>query len=102
MLLSLAVSTYNRSELLKGCLNSIIEQYSPERVFEVLIIDNNSSDNTKPVVESYLKEFTFIKYFIEKNRGVSYARNRAIKEAESDFIAFLDDDAKIGNGFMDK
>jgi glucosyl-dolichyl phosphate glucuronosyltransferase len=66
-----------------------------DNAFEILVIDNNSSDNTKNVVESFLPKIKNLRYIFEQNQGLSYARNRGIKEASGEVCAFLDDDMRL-------
>ena len=96
MVLSILICTYNREHFLKQCLDSIIEQteQTNEKEIEVIIIDNNSSDNTKSLVESY-NSSTKISYYLENKQGLSHARNAGVQIAKGNYIAFVDDDAII-------
>ncbi len=103
MILTVAICTYNRSEFLLKSLNELILQTSKiSEIIEILVIDNNSNDNTLEVVRSLKKKFPklFISYYLENNQGLSYARNSAIQESKGDFIAFIDDDAVIGKSWL--
>lgn len=60
--------------------------------YEIIIVDDGSTDNTKYIIQKYLKKFTNIKYVYQTNKGVASARNRGILEAKGSFIAFLDAD----------
>lgn len=83
------IPTYNRAEFLKYAIESVLTQTFKE--FELFIIDDGSTDNTKEVVSSFGdKRIKYIYY--PKNRGPAYARNIGIKNSQSDFIAFLDSD----------
>ncbi len=97
--LSVIICTYNRKKYLKYALESLVLQTQTQEYFEVLIIDNNSRDNTKEIFEQFKNKLP-LKYFLEKKQGLSYARNRGIKEAKCDFIAFLDDDAKANKDWV--
>jgi len=98
MVLSILVCTYNRKDFLQLCLDSIIEQtkYYSEKEIEIIVIDNNSKDGTKNLVEQY-KTITPITYYIEEEQGLSHARNAGINIANGNYIAFIDDDATIIN-----
>ena len=87
MKISVIIPTYNRKKTLARAIQSVINQsLSP---FEILIIDDGSNDGT----EEWVKEnFQNIKYIYQNNRGVSSARNIGIKNANGDWIAFLDSD----------
>lgn len=99
---SIVICTYNRCESLKITLESLLKQDADDRIYwRVLIVDNNSTDQTKNVVESFMKRFDGrLKYFLETQRGISYARNRGIKEALGEFIAFTDDDCVIDKNWV--
>lgn len=86
---SVIIVTYNRAELLKKCIDSLSNQtVSPN---EIIIVDNNSTDNTKEVVENYKKKLN-IKYVFESKKGIAYARNSGIRNSSYDLVVFIDDD----------
>jgi glucosyl-dolichyl phosphate glucuronosyltransferase len=91
-LLTIAVCTFNRAFLLKDALRSLrVPEGNP--TFEILIIDNNSSDKTQTVVQKFADEASFpVRYLVEKRLGLSRARNRAVLEANGDWIWYVDDD----------
>ncbi|ABA19895.1 Glycosyl transferase, family 2 [Trichormus variabilis ATCC 29413] len=92
---TVAIPTWNGAERLPQVLDRLLTQNGIEHLhWEVIIIDNNSSDRTPEVVSDYQKKFTQcqLKYFLETQQGLAYGRLRAIKEAQGKFIAFLDDD----------
>src|SRR3990172_1518395 len=91
--ISVVVCTYNRSGLLKDVVRSLQEQ-DFEGDSEIIIVDNNSTDNTKNVVEELSTTSPIpIRYFFENKQGLSHARNRGIDEAHGEIVAFIDDDA---------
>ena len=86
MKISVIIPTYNRYELLKRAIQSILNQtYS---VDEIMVIDDGSTDNTKDIQ----KDFPEIIYIYQENQGVSCARNIGIQRAKNEWIAFLDSD----------
>ena len=85
--ISVVIPTFNRRNLLKRAIYSVIKQTIEPR--EIIVIDNGSTDQTYQMVSSLFPE---INYFIEKKRGVSAARNKGILESKSKWIAFLDSD----------
>jgi glycosyltransferase involved in cell wall biosynthesis len=92
--ISIVICTYNRSELLKGCLQSLYEQSCDSAQHEVIVIDNNSTDDTRKVFESYIGYPNF-HYCFEQQQGLSHARNRGLSEAQGQYIAYLDDDVLV-------
>ncbi len=96
---SIVICTYNRENYLKNVLESLINQNVDKSLFEVLVVDNNSKDNTREVVNSFY-DFLPIRYTFEKQQGLVYARNQGIKEAKGEFIAFVDDDAVVDKNYL--
>jgi len=90
VLVSCITPTFNRSKYLVEAIESNLKQtYSN---WEMIIIDDGSTDNTKYVVEEFLKEDKRIKYFINPGKGANAARNYGISKALGKYIVFLDDD----------
>jgi len=96
-LISVVICTYNRCESLKDTLDSLLNQEDDGSFdWEVLVVDNNSKDKTKEVVESYKAKFNGrLRYLFEPRQGKSYALNTGIKEAKGEIIAFTDDDCIV-------
>lgn len=93
MLVSVVICTYNRECYILKCLNSLINQDAPNDLFEVLIVNNNSPDNTHNLVSNFIQNLPNYKLVNERNIGLSHARNRGFREAKADWVAYLDDDA---------
>lgn len=92
--ISVIICTYNRNEYLEKALNSLISQDFPPHEFEIIVVDNNSTDNTKQAIDEVKKSSPVkINYVLEKRQGLSHARNRGIREASGRIVAFIDDDA---------
>ncbi len=85
---SIVIPTYNRSDLLKVALISCLEQ--TYRDFEVIVVDDGSTDDTKQMVESLNSEK--VQYIYQENCGRSKARNNGIAQARGKYITFLDSD----------
>ena len=92
-LVSVVICTYNRGDLIQGCLDSLKDQTADPSTFEVIVVDNNSSDNTLKVLENYTR-LSNLRIFFEEKQGLSHARNRGLIEAKGKYIAYLDDDAR--------
>lgn len=95
MLISIVICTYNRSNILEILLNSIKELDYDLNDFEVIVVDNNSSDNTKKVVEKFSTRQKNIKYLFEEEVGLSNARNTGWNNSNGLYIAYIDDDCKV-------
>lgn len=98
MKVSVVICTYNRAEFLKLCLEGLIENNKEYSKYEIIVVDNRSTDNTKEVINDINNNL--IRYFYEENIGLSHARNRGIRESNYDIIAFLDDDAIPLEGYI--
>jgi glycosyltransferase involved in cell wall biosynthesis len=85
---SVIIPTYNRARLVAEAIQSVLDQTYQD--FEIIVIDDGSTDNTKEVVGSF--KDPRIKYFYQENRGVCIARNNGIKVSNGDYIIFLDSD----------
>jgi len=88
------ICTYNRAQTLAPTVVSLLAQKMPENVgWEILIVDNNSKDETRAVVEDFQKRFPRrVRYLFESKQGLSHARNAGIQNANGQIIAFIDDD----------
>ena len=92
---SVAILTYNRADFLRQTLDGIRQQQFPRDHYEVLVVDNNSTDNTREIVESFSAERPAPRHVFERMQGLDHARNRAIQEARGEIIVFADDDILV-------
>ncbi len=95
MNISMVVCTYNRIKMLKEAINSLLCQSiinDPSIKWEVIVVNNNSDDGTEEYLKELAKENRFVKYVLETNQGIGYARNAALENAQYDIIAYIDDD----------
>jgi glycosyltransferase involved in cell wall biosynthesis len=91
---SVVIPTYNRAELLGEAIQSVLAQQDAPP-FELLVIDNNSKDGTRAVVESIVAQSGGrLRYVFEGRQGVSHARNTGAEQARGDVVAFTDDDVR--------
>ena len=86
-LVSVVIPTYNRAWVIKEAVDSVLAQDYKD--FELIIVDDGSTDNTSDVLASYGED---VRVLFQENRGVSAARNRGVAEASGHFVAFLDSD----------
>jgi len=89
MLCSIIIPVYNAEKYLSKSIESILQQTHQD--FELIIINDGSTDNSEEVIKSYLYD-SRIKYFSQTNKGEAAARNRGIAESKGEYIAFLDAD----------
>jgi glycosyltransferase involved in cell wall biosynthesis len=96
MKVTVAICTFNRSRLLRQTLESLARQDYPAEELEILVIDNNSPDDTRSVVESFAVAKPGPRWILETKQGLDHARNRALAEASGDVLLFGDDDILAG------
>ena len=89
-LVSFVIPTHNRANVLKECLESVVNQTYQN--IEVVVVNDHSADNTVTILQDYESKYNFFKYFNCEERGASSARNLGIKMAKGEYIAFMDDD----------
>lgn len=95
--ISVIICTRNRCESLKETLESLLRQeHTASCVYEVIVVDNHSTDRTKDVVEGFAPRFNGrLRYVLEPSPGLSFARNKGIREAGGTIVAFTDDDCIV-------
>jgi len=102
MLVTVAICTFNRSASLRETLQSLAGCAAvPHTELEVLIVDNNSTDDTAGVVREFMPTTTLeVKYLFEGAQGLSNARNAAIHSARGEIISFIDDDVILPSNWL--
>ena len=101
--LSLIIATYNRSEQLMVTLRSVAAQSAEPLQWECIVVDNNSQDDTRQRVEEFASAHRqlCVRYLFEPKQGLSHARNAGIVAAEGEILAFIDDDERIVEEFVE-
>src|SRR5437868_1294010 len=96
MVISVVLCTYNRSAGLRRTLESIHAAAPPGLACELIIVDNNSTDDTRAVAADFLTASGINgRYVFEKRQGLSHARNAGIRAATGEVLAFTDDDVTV-------
>ena len=94
--LSVIICTRDRAPQLEHCLQKFKEAQTFRKSWELVVVDNNSSDDTKAVILKFAESAPFhVRYLFEGQRGLSHARNRGIAETSGSIIAFTDDDCLV-------
>jgi len=95
MKLSIVICSYNRAQYIGDALDSLYNQTSSLSDFEVILVDNNSTDGTPEVYASWRQNHPDgnFQYLTEHRQGASYARNTGAAHANTDWLCFMDDDA---------
>lgn len=91
--ISVIIPTYNYGMFLRDAVRSVQEQTF--RDWECLVVDDGSTDDTKQIVDAISASDPRVRYFYQKNKGLSAARNTGIRESTGDFLQFLDSDDLI-------
>lgn len=104
MKISVILCTYNRCQSLIRALESVAVSILPAEIeWDVLVVDNNSRDNTRTVVEDFKRRYPErFRYWFEPKQGKSYALNTAIREAKGEIFAFMDDDVIVDPAWLRK
>lgn len=100
-LFSVIVCTYNREDLLIDCLKSLENQTFNPAQYEVIVVDNNSSDNTHKLAAEFIAGKPNFRLISESEQGLSHARNRGLSDANGEYLAFIDDDARAPDNWME-
>jgi glycosyltransferase involved in cell wall biosynthesis len=102
---SIIICCYGGEKTIEECLNSLLNQKINSKLFEVIIVDDGSLDNTSTIVKNFIKtklsgnEKTF-KYYRKKNEGLSIARNFGVNKSSSELVVFIDEDAWAYSNYL--
>lgn len=97
---SVVICTFNRYAYCRDALESLLRQSAPAESFEVILVDNNSTDRTPELAGEFAGRFSRFVYAREAKQGLSHARNRGTAEARGEYVFYLDDDARAAEGWV--
>ena len=95
-IVSIIIPMYNSEKYIGTCLDSIMKSDLPCEMYEIIVVDDGSSDNGPAIVKSYTDKYSNIHYFLQSNQGQSSARNNGIKRCQGKYVWFVDSDDKVG------
>ncbi len=100
--ISAVICSYNRARFIVDAVESVFNQDFDKSLYEVIVVDNNSSDDTLALLEHYKREHPTYNfhYYIEYNQGVAFTRTRCAREAKGEIVAYLDDDSTAQPGWL--
>ncbi len=101
-MLTVIICTYNRDKYIGQLLESIAKNSLPKSEYEILLVDNNCTDNTRKICEDFVslhKKISF-RYVVETEQGLSAARNCGLKNAKGELVVFVDDDAFVDENYL--
>ncbi len=104
MKLTIVIPTYNRKEILKKCLNALFRQTYPKSEYEIIVVDDGSTDGTEELVKSMMNNFNYrLRYYkLQHRRGPAAARNLGVKYASGKICLFLDDDVEASEWVVEE
>lgn len=97
---SVVLSTYNRVQVLPRALESLLDQDHDGARYEIVVVDNNSTDATRESITSFAAKVAKLRYVFEPKQGLSHARNTGIRSARAPLIAFTDDDVRVSRDWV--
>lgn len=100
--LSLIICTFNRASFLAELLESIERELTERLDLEVIVVDNNCTDDTAAVVRGFEGRLPSLRRLVETDQGLSFARNRGAAESTREYLLYIDDDAILSEGFLDR
>ncbi|MBK7253622.1 MAG: glycosyltransferase [Ignavibacteria bacterium] len=102
MKFSVIITTLNRADSIFMCLDSLVCQDYPKEKYEILIVNNNSTDNTEEVVEDYIRKYpeVNIRYYYVPKPGQVYARQIGILASKNEILTFTDDDGILVKNWL--
>jgi GT2 family glycosyltransferase len=98
--ISIIISTYNRGDSLRATLDSLLGQDAAGLPHEIIVVDNNSTDETAAVIQSYAGDGSNVRYVFEPEQGVPHGRNAGLRAARAPIVAFTDDDVIVLPGWL--
>ncbi len=101
MFISVIIPTRNRANLLEIVLTSITDQTYPQTNFEVIVVDNGSTDNTCAIVDNYRNRISNLKYIYEPKLGLHVGRHAGLAIAKGDILVYCDDDIEAFPTWLD-
>lgn len=102
-MLTVIICTYNREKYIRPLLESMARNTLVKSEYEILMVDNNCADNTRGVCTKFAEDYPDVnfRYTVEKEQGLSAARNCGISEAKGDLIVYVDDDAVVDENYLE-
>lgn len=100
LLLTYIVPVYNMERFIGRCLQSLVKQGLPEEAYEIIVVDDGSTDGSRSVVEAVAQSWPQIRLLTQDNQGVSQARNLALEAARGKYVQFVDSDDLLQEGQM--
>jgi glycosyltransferase involved in cell wall biosynthesis len=99
--ISVIVCTFNRDRMLEETVRSFLDCRTDGLDYELLLLDNNSTDKTREIGVGFAAQFTKIRYINEPVQGHPHTKNRGVRESRGEIVAFVDDDVYFSPGWLE-
>ena len=100
MLLSIIIPAHNRAEYLRDAVLSVCQQTMPPEQYEVIVVDNRSTDQTRQVAETLVSQHSMVRYIYESRLGLHNARHAGASEARGEILVYVDEDVIVPPGWL--
>ena len=97
---SVIVPVYNASRYIHKCIDSLVNQ--TYRDYEIILVNDGSTDNSEEIIYQYAKSYSKIKYFSKENEGVSATRNYGLSVSSGEYIMFVDSDDYVAYNILER
>lgn len=102
IILSIIIPVYKVEKYIDGTLSSIYNQHTDENMFEVIVVNDGTPDNSMAIVDKFKHSHTNLTVISQSNQGLSVARNEGLRVAQGKYIWFVDSDDKIEDNILNK
>ena len=102
MFLSFVIPIYNDEKFLAECLDSCLDQKLSRDAYEIICVDDSSTDRTPEILREYAEKYSNIRVFVSQHQGGSKGRSTGLGEARGDYVWFVDHDDVIAPGAVDE
>lgn len=99
--MSVVLCTYNRCDLMSAALKSLCEQTLAPSLYEIIVVDNNSTDGTRQHVVEIGRQYPHVRYCFEPQQGLSHGRNTGFQSARGQYVAYVDDDCTVPREWLE-
>jgi len=99
---SVIVCVYNDESYIGACIESLLRQTYPKDQYEIIVVDDGSTDGTAQIVNQIVRSYSIVAYIYQENKGPSRARNRGIEMATGEFVAFIDSDCEAVPDWLER
>lgn len=97
-MISIIITTYNYGRFIERAIRSCLDQSIPKNKYEIIVVDDASTDNTQNIIKNYEGEIKIISF--QENKGLAAARNEGIRKARGQYVVFLDADDYIHHDLL--